>query len=289
MEIRSWEWMVNPTPQKEWIYRKGLLLWVAFFAIELGAGMYFVAFFLDNIRAMFIGWLICLVFGGGAHFAYLGKPLRFWRAVISQGWKTSWISRGLYFIGLFTVIGAIHLFLYQLGWGGVAYGLGIAMVVISILVAIYGGFAISYVMAIPSWNTALIPVLFVVSSFLGGAELAFATRIGDAEAEKWIQILMPSYMFLLIFYMWTVRNGTAVGKHSIAQMLRGPISPLFYLGVVVIGILLPLSVIIYNLTWPAPMPLITAGIAGGLIGDLSMRYCIFRCSYYVPLLPKSSY
>jgi len=289
MEVRPWEWMVKPTPQKEWIYRKGLLLWLAFFAIELGAGMYFVAFFLDNLWAMFIGWLICLVVGGGAHLVYLGKPLRFWRAVISKGWKTSWISRGLYFIGLFTVIGAIHLGFYKLGWAGVAYGLGIAMAVISTLVTIYGGFAICYVTAIPLWNTALVPVLFVVCSFWGGAELAFATRIGDAAAEGWIQILMPGYMFLLIVYMWTVRHGTAAGKHSIAQMLRGPMSPLFYLGVVAIGVLLPLSAIIYNLTGPAPMPLIAAAIAGGLIGDLSMRYCILRCGYYAPLLPSSSY
>jgi len=291
MVLKKWEWMVKPTPQNEWIDKRGMLLWIAFFAIELGAGMYFVSIFLNYPLGMLIGYLICLVIGGGAHFLYLGKPLRFWRSIISGGWKTSWVSRGMYFIGLFTVVGAVHLGLSD--WSGAAqsgaaYGLGISMAVIAVLVTIYGGFVFSYVNAIPLWNTALIPILFVVGSFWGGAELAFAINLEDAAAESWIQILLPSYIFLLVIYILTVRHGIAAGKHAIKEMMWGSMAPLFYIGVVGIGILLPLSAVITNLTGEVSTVLVVIAVAGGLIGDLSMRYCILKCGYYAPLLPVSS-
>ena len=41
------EWMVKPTQQTEWIEGRGIILWLAFFFIELGAGIFFVGTFFD--------------------------------------------------------------------------------------------------------------------------------------------------------------------------------------------------------------------------------------------------
>ena len=90
--MKLYEWMVKPTAQREWIEGRGILLWLAFFFIELGAGTFFVATFFESVVVMLIGWLICGVLGGGAHILYLGHPFRFWRMVSKPG--TSWISRG---------------------------------------------------------------------------------------------------------------------------------------------------------------------------------------------------
>ncbi len=114
--MEPYNWMVKYTPQTAWIERKGILLWLAFFFIELGAGMFFVGAFFNNISSMVIGWLICAVLGGGFHLAFLGKPYRFWRMMFSSGWKTSWISRGLTFVSLFLILGAIHIALNL--WAG---------------------------------------------------------------------------------------------------------------------------------------------------------------------------
>ena len=326
MDLKKWEWMAKSTPQTEWIRRKGLLLWLAFFLIELGAGMYFVSFFLDNLWGMFIGWLICLILGGGTHLLYLGKPLRFWRMVINytgegglrecllslrhplkfgrmllnSGWKTSWISRGLIFVGLFAIIGAIHLGLYKWAGAGTAYPLGIVMAVVSFLVTVYGGFAMNYSNAIPLWNTALLPILFVACSFWGGAELALATVMGGIggpvtmeSAEEWIRIGLISYIFLMIVYLWTIRYGmTVAGKHAVSQILRGRMSPVFYLGAVGIGMLVPLAAVISSFAMgigAVPVALLGVAIACGLIGDLSMRYCLLTCGYYAPVIPVSTY
>ena len=86
--MEPYDWMVKYTPQSEWIERRGILLWLAFFFIELGAGMFFVASFFNDIWPMFIGWLICAILGGGFHLIFLGKPLRFWRIIFSSGWES---------------------------------------------------------------------------------------------------------------------------------------------------------------------------------------------------------
>ena len=79
IQTRPYEVMTKNTPQREWIERRGILLWLAFFFIELGAGMFFVSSFFNNLWGLLIGWLICAVLGGGAHLLYLGHPFRFWR------------------------------------------------------------------------------------------------------------------------------------------------------------------------------------------------------------------
>ena len=74
--MASYDWMAKYTPQTEWIERRGVLLWLAFFFIELGAGVFFVASFFENLPAMFTGWIICAVLGGGLHLVFLGEAGR---------------------------------------------------------------------------------------------------------------------------------------------------------------------------------------------------------------------
>ena len=59
MPMKLYEWMVKPTPQKEWIERRGILLWLAFFFIELGAGVFIVSSFFLNSAAMTWGEMPC--------------------------------------------------------------------------------------------------------------------------------------------------------------------------------------------------------------------------------------
>ncbi|MFC2068905.1 hypothetical protein ACFLTP_07880, partial [Chloroflexota bacterium] len=109
--MKPYEWMVKYTPQTEWIERRGILLWLAFFFIELGAGVFFIASLFNNLLAMVIGWFVCGVVGGGFHLLYLGKPARFFRMVAKP--QTSWISRGLIFVTMFLIFGLIHMGLVQ--------------------------------------------------------------------------------------------------------------------------------------------------------------------------------
>ncbi len=179
IQTRPYEFMVSYTPQTQWIEKGGIKLWLAFFFIELGAGMFFVASIFGNLPAMWIGWLLCAVLGGGLHMLYLGKPLRFWRMLLSSGWKTSWISRGLFFVTLFLILGLIHMALLQMEIRFTP--LLAAADAFAFLAVIYGGFAMNYVNGIPLWNTALLPILYVVSGLWGGAEVTLGIVAGSGD------------------------------------------------------------------------------------------------------------
>ncbi|MFC2068780.1 NrfD/PsrC family molybdoenzyme membrane anchor subunit, partial [Chloroflexota bacterium] len=189
--MRPYAWMIDHTPQTEWIKKQGILFWLAFFFIELGAGTFIVSSVFNNLPGMLVGWLICATLGGGLHLIYLGHPLRFWRMLISSGWKTSWISRGLYFVMFFLLLGAIHMILVQ--WASPSLSLLIIADVFAFLVVIYGGFAMNYVNSIPLWNTGLLPVLYLIAGLWGGAGVLLITMLVTgtpmvAAVEEWARI-----------------------------------------------------------------------------------------------------
>ena len=295
IQTRPYEFMVSYTPQTQWIEKGGIKLWLAFFFIELGAGMFFVASLLDNVWAMSIGWFLCAVLGGGFHLLYLGKPSRFWRMALSSGWKTSWISRGIIFVTLFLGLSLVHILLMQ---SAPRYaGLVAVADLFAFLTVIYGGFAMNYVNGIPLWNTALLPVLYVVSGLWGGAEVTLGISLGSGgilagrAVEEWIRILLIGYLLLVPVYLMSVRYTSSTGQVSVRYMLRSRWSSLFWIAVVVLGMVVPMAAVIKSMVSDLeiiPAPFLYGAIVSGLIGDLAMRYLILRCGVYGPLIPSSS-
>ena len=289
--MRPYEWMIEHTPQKEWIERQGLLVWLAFFFIELGAGAFLISSFFRCLLGMVLGWLVCAVLGGGLHLLYLGHPLRSWRILVSSGWKSSWISRGLYFVVFFLVLGAIRLILNR-WWGSSAFGLMIATDIFAFLTMIYGGLAMSYVHGIPLWNSGLLPVLFGMAGLWGGAGVTLLTMIGTGRTarsgvEELAWIFLGSYVFLVIVYLMSATYRGTVGKFSVREMITGRWASIFWVVVVGLGMALPLGVTITNLAVgfiSIPPALLSTIIIFELIGDLSLRYCIWRSGFYSPLV-----
>jgi formate-dependent nitrite reductase membrane component NrfD len=283
--------MIEHTPQKEWIEKQGLLVWLAFFFIELGAGTFLISSIFRCLLGMVLGWLICAVLGGGLHLLYLGHPLRSWRILVSSGWKSSWISRGLYFVVFFLVLGAIGLILNQ-WWGSSAFGLMIATDIFAFLTMIYGGLAMSYVHGIPLWNSGLLPVLFGMAGLWGGAGVTLLTMIGTggtsrSGVEELAWIFLGSYVFLVIVYLMSATYRGTTGKFSVREIIAGRWASIFWLVVVGLGMALPLGVTITNLAVgfiSIPPALLSTIIIFELIGDLSLRYCIWRSGFYSPLV-----
>lgn len=291
--MEMYDWMAKYTPQTEWIERRGVLLWLAFFFIELGAGVFFVASFFDSLPAMFTGWLVCAVLGGGFHLIFLGKPKRFWRIVFSSGWQTSWISRGLIFVSLFLVLGLIYMALVQ--WADPVTALLVFVNIFAFLTIIYGGFAMNYVNGIPLWNTALLPILYVISGLWGGAEvmLGIALASGDISIgltiEEWIRILLIGFLVLIPVYLLSTRYTSITGQASVKYMILGKWSPLFWIVVVFLGMAIPMSAVISSFVMgleATPESYLYIAIFCGLLGDLAMRYLILRCGLYNPLIPS---
>ena len=281
--------MVQFTPQREWITGRGIIFWLAIFFIDLGAGTFVVSSIFGSLLGMLVGLLVCAVLGGGLHLLYLGHPLRAWRIILSQGWKTSWISRGLYFVGLFLLLGLIHIILSQ--WASPITAVAIAATVFAFLTVIYVGFVMSFVNAIPLWNTPLLPVLYAILGIWGGLGVTLvimlATGLHMASVELWLDIFLVSFIFIASVYLLSIRYQGLGGKTSVRQMMTGKLAPLFWIMVVTLAMALPLAVALGN--WLAalviPVPFLIVVVLFELLGDLSLRYCLLRCGFYSPLIP----
>jgi formate-dependent nitrite reductase membrane component NrfD len=173
----------------------------------------------------------------------------------------------------------------------------VAANIFAFLTVIYGGFAMNYVNGIPLWNTALLPVLYVVSGLWGGAEVTLGIALGSSEMkvgmaiEEWIRILLVGFIFLIPVYLMSVRYTSSAGQASVRQMVLSKWSPLFWIGVVIIGMAVPLTAVISSLLTgleTGAMAFLYMAILCGLIGDLAMRYLILRCGMYSPLIPSST-
>ncbi len=290
--MRPYEWMVKETPQTEWIDGRGILFWIAFFFIELGAATFLVSSLFGNIFGEFIGWLMCGLLGGGFHLVYLGHPLRFYRMILRP--QTSWISRGLLFVSGFLMLGLVHIALSL--WTVSNLVLLIVTNVLAFLAIIYGGFAMSYIRGIPLWNSALLPVLYTVAGLWGGAEISAVVELqggssgGSVMLEDLIKILLALFIIIFPTYLITARYGLSAGKTSVSELVKGKWWPFFWVGVILFGIAVPIGVITISLVVGVsgiPVVLLYFSVAFELIGDLTLRYLILKTGYYNPLVPAA--
>lgn len=293
--MKPYEWMVKHTPQTEWINGRGILFWIAFFFIELGAGMFLVSSIFGNLLGQIIGWLICAVLGGGFHLIYLGHPLRFYRMILRP--QTSWISRGLLFVSGFLFLAVLNILLSF--YGVPSKVVFVLTNILAFLTIIYGGFAMSYINGIPLWNSALLPILFVVAGLWGGAELSLAVQLGsggpaisNVRLEDFIRILLVSFIVVFPTYLISARYASPVGKTSVREIVKGKWWHYFWIGVVLLGIVLPIGVVVGTMAVgfeAIPAVLLYFSVACELIGDLILRYLILKNGFYNPLVSETAH
>lgn len=288
-KLMTYEWMTKHTPQEEWIEGGGKQIWLALFFTETGAGLFFVSIFFRNPFGMLLGWFLCLLLGAGFFLLHMGKPLRAFRAMFRP--QTSWISRGVLFITLFGILGAVLVLLSYLSPNRDLLVLRVIMGCISILVAIYAGMLMSFVRAIPLWNSGLLPISYVVAGLWSGSELLLAIHLlSNAPIEQidlWIRVLLPSFALILVLYLVSITSSSETGWASVKRIIAGDLAGHFYIGAILLGLVVPIIVVLYSLSVGAasvPTSLYLAAIACGLIGDLTIRYCILKGALYTPII-----
>jgi sulfite dehydrogenase (quinone) subunit SoeC len=298
MITRQWmithEWMVKPRLQREWIEKRGILLWLAFYTGGLGGGLYLVSLFFDNIIGMIVGWFIVAGLKGSFHLIYLGRPARFWRLVLRP--QTSWLSRGLSFVFGFAGLGLIQILLSlifpeQTAWIMV---FKIAAGIFALCVATYTGFVLNSVKGVPFWELPILPLLFVACGILGGFGLTvgigiFSASVNMAAAEMGSRIMLIINVLLIVLYLFLASRKEAVGKQSVLYQIRGNISPIFWTFVVVLGIVIPALIAVYSLfSGEATSVILIAGVICEIVGGVMLRYCVLKSGMYNPLALKIS-
>jgi len=291
IQTRPYEFMVKYTPQKEWIEGHGVLIALAFFLGGISGGLYLASLVFDSMLGMFIGWLLALLMGV-VDMAHLSKPLRFWRMLLKP--KTSWITRGFIFITLFIGCAAIQLALaFWLPGTAAETVFKVLAGILAFGVTIYSGFVVGYVGAIKLWNSAIVPILFVIAGLTGGLAILLMTSLGGnaarsmAIANIMLMVLVVNAIFMTI-YLWITTYESSTAKDSVMRMVRGSVAPVFWVGVVLLGIIIPAAILS-----PASFAgegsaaaFITAAICV-IIGGVSLRYVILKAGMYSPLVPSS--
>jgi len=288
--IKPYDFMVKAQQQKDWIDGRGNFIAFAFFLGGISGGLYLASAYFDNLTGMFVAWLLSLLMGV-SYMIHLSHPFRFWRMFMKP--KTSWIARGFIFIMLFIGFTFIQLILSQ--WFAEQTALVTTFKVLAGIFAfaqsIYTGFAVSYVSAIKVWNSAIVPVLFVTCGLTGGLAILLAIFIaGDstqiAALENIIRVVLIALAIIIGVYLWNTTYSSAAARDAVKRLIGGSLAPLFWVGVFLFGIAIPIviSITTYFVGEASSGILITA-IISEIIGGLALRFAILKAGVYTPLLP----
>ena len=285
-QTKRYEYMVKYTQQKSWIDGRGNFIAFAFFLGGISGGLFMASAYFSSTLGMFISWLLALGMGV-SYMIHLGQPLQSWRMFMRPG--SSWISRGFIFIMLFIALTAVSLILVQ--WFPDAKTaittFKILAGVFAFAQSIYTGFAVSYVSAIKLWNSAILPILFVVCGFSGGLAILLGISLGGDQVtaiENVTRVTLIGFAVILIVYLWNATYSSAVAKDAVTRLMGGAIGAIFWTGVVVLGVLIPVGVSVGTyFSGEASSALLLTAVIAEVIGGLSLRYVILKGGIYLPL------
>jgi len=216
-------------------------------------------------------------------FLHLGTPINAWRAISNL--RTSWLSREILFMGLFSGLSSLLTLFLWLGWGSEALQRALGwLTVLAGLALVYCMARIYMLRSLPPWHTWLTLASFYASAFLlGGLALAaIDTGLGSRGFAMGLAALLLLSIQALITIHWARHQMRPVRHLALKAAYQRPFPrsthlaalPALRLGLGVGGVALFLlaipaygSVNIGLLLWPAF--LIT--LAGEAIG---------RCLFY---------
>jgi formate-dependent nitrite reductase membrane component NrfD len=291
------EWMVKPTPQTEWIERKGMLVWIAEVFTSLGAGLYLVSLFFNSWWGMLVAWLIIMFLKLPLHIMYFGKPLRFWRTVppFTKAWKTSWFTRGILFSILFSGLVFIQLIItYFFPGTGWDIALKVLGGISGFLLGIYSGFIMSYCRSVPFWNSAMLPMILIFAGVADGFALLIGIGLADPQvdiitAEGGSRILLIANIVLMDVYLWNATYTSKTARYSVGLLLRGRLAIPFWAGVVAFGMIIPLGISTSSyFVGEASAPLLIVAVTLHTIGAVALKYVLLKAGVHNPILPVTT-
>jgi formate-dependent nitrite reductase membrane component NrfD len=307
MATRQWmvthDWMTRPMPQREWIEKRGWMIWIAETFTALGSGLFLVSLFMNSWWGMLIGWIIIMFLKLPLHIAFWGKPLRFYRTFppFSNAWKTSWYARGILFsvfFGTFAFVQLVvgHPFIMYL-LGSAATPLYTIFAILSGLsalgVGIYSGFLMNYCKGIPFWNQGLLPIVFVLAGVADGFGLIMGIGMagGDASvvtlAENWSRYLLLINVLIILVYMISASYTSETAKFSVKELIVGRVAFAFWFGLVSLGMVVPALISVAGIySSELPYQILIIAIICHTGGAFALKYCLLKAGIYRPLLPR---
>jgi formate-dependent nitrite reductase membrane component NrfD len=170
----------------------------------------------------------------------------------------------------------------------------------ALAVITYTGVLFQSMQSVAFWNTWLLPTLLVFSSISSGiALLVLLDFLGNLihwtpsrqQRGAWLKLahlpILLCELVVLVAYLLLMAFGSQPTTMTVELLLFGSLAPLFWLGILAAGILLPLA-----LDWlGAPRdraPLVVTGSLLLLLGAFVLRYCLLQVGVYpeITLFPS---
>ena len=161
-----------------------------------------------------------------------------------------------------------------------------------VMVTAYSGFLITQAVGVPLWNTALIPILWVVSA--GVAVLALLElfhlkgwideRVSHTVTKMAVAGDAIKLAMLFTFLYVGLSAGSAGAREGAATLLYGSLAPMLWIGVIGLGALVPVAVSLYTMRFGERRSLVFAGALFALAGGLLLRASVLLAGKFDPLV-----
>lgn len=216
----------------------------------------------------------------------LGKPSRFWRVIITR--KIAEMTVGAWMLSLLLIFSLIYgSFWFELmPWYGIETPrlvFGWFCLILGIGVSLYTGIFLGTMKSRPFWNSPALPILFLIISLSTGvaAQILIISTWSMTGVSKQvveatnilnitnIALLVFELIILLVYVLMMKTSATVHSSRLAASWLSGSKSLLFWIGIVTMGVILP--IVLYSLQIAA------ATIAAALfvlLGGIILRFLV---------------
>lgn len=197
--------------------------------------------------------------GSGILVFDLGRPLYFWKLFVAlEPESPMWIGSWLLLAFLAVSIPYAYLFLPVRfrrwtprrpdAWKNVLAAIGLP---VAVGVGIYTGVLLGAVPARPFWNTPMVAQLFLFSALSSGAALVMLAlpRLGLRARPEDVRLVLSAdilfillELFIIVPFILHGQLSTLAARRSLGAILGGPLTAVFWLGVVALGLVIPLLI-----------------------------------------------
>ena len=281
----------HPSP---WGWKVSAYIWtksIAAGAFLLPAAGLALGLVTDNPLLAWGGPIIALIFlaiTAGLLVWDLQRPDRFYTILIRPQWR-SWVAIGTFILLFFGVIVGLSILAAFAGAGGLMQVLWWPGGVLAILAAIYTGFIFAQSKARDLWLSPALPVhLLVQAAMAGAAALAILGLVVETteQTEGFLHTvllwsLVANLFVILVGELW-LPHGTRDASKAAQMILRGQYSQRFWVGVVLVGHIVPVALLLANAIGGYELVAAAAGVCA-LAGLLAFEDVWVKAGQALPL------
>ncbi|MFC1862484.1 NrfD/PsrC family molybdoenzyme membrane anchor subunit [Thermodesulfobacteriota bacterium] len=274
----------------------GWLISLEIFLAGAGAGAFLFGFiyhllgrYLEIAKTGMTTGLCLVMIGAVLLFFELGKKKRFYRVTLN---KSSWITRGSWFLTIYLVCGLVYLSSAYTGYLDIfpipVKVIGVIAALVAVFVMSYTGFLFGAVKRVPLWNTSGLSMLFFLSSlYTGQAVILFITYLLETSLADGLLVMIIIELILIFLqmialgtFLGTAAYGGTISSESVHLLIK---NPLFVILVVVVGLLIPVGLLGYLVVMNHTFILSLPVSIFLLIGGFYLRHGILRAGIRLPV------